>query len=182
VDFQEDIHRRVFEAIPEGIWVVNPQGQTIFSNRRMADILRVDYESMPGQWCFAYVYPEELEEAQRQFARGLSGDRSSFEFRLCRADGSPIWVSISSMRIFDETGAPVAILGLFSDITERKNAEAALKESEERFRHMANSAPVMLWMTDTEISDHVRQQDVARLHRPNARAGVRHRLGRRCLP
>ena len=150
MDFKEDIYRRVVEAIPEGIWVVNPQGQTIFSNRRMANILGVDYDSMPDQWCFAWVYPEELEEAQRQFALGLSGERSLFEFRLCRADGSPIWVSISSMPIFDETGAPVALLGLFSDITERKNAEAALKESEERFRHMANSAPVMLWMTDTE--------------------------------
>ena len=150
MDFKEDIYRRVVEAIPEGIWVVNPQGQTIFSNRRMANILGVDYDSMSGQSCFACVYPEELEEAQRQFARGLSGDRSPFDFRLCRADGSPIWVTISCMPIFDETGAPVAILGLFSDITERKNAEAALKESEERFRYMANSAPVMLWMTDTE--------------------------------
>ena len=42
MDFKEDIYRRVVEAIPEGIWVVNPQGQTIFSNRRMANILGVD--------------------------------------------------------------------------------------------------------------------------------------------
>jgi len=150
VDFQDDIYRRVVEAIPEGIWVVNPQGQTVFSNRRMAEILGVEYESMPEQSCFGCVYPHELEEAQRHFARTLGGDRRPFDFRLRRGDGSPIWVSISCMPVCDDSGAPVALLGLFADISERKQAEAALKESEERFRHMADTAPVMLWVTDTE--------------------------------
>lgn len=147
---RDDIYRRVVEAIPEGIWVVSPEGQTVFANRRMAEILGVDYESMPGQSCFACVYPEELADAQRHFARAMGGDRHPFDFRLCRADGSPIWVSISCMPVQDDTGAPTALLGLFSDISERKRVEAALKESEERFRHMADTAPVMLWVTDAE--------------------------------
>jgi PAS domain S-box-containing protein len=150
VDSRDDIYRRVVEAIPEGIWVVTPQGRTVFSNPRMAEILGVEYETMPEQSCFGCVYPEELEDAQRHFGRTLGGDRRPFDFRLRRADGSPIWVSISCMPIFDDTGSPVALLGLFADITERKQAEAALKESEERFRHMADTAPVMLWVTDTE--------------------------------
>jgi PAS domain S-box-containing protein len=150
VDITGDIYRRVVEAIPEGIWVVSPQGQTVFSNRRMAEILGVDYESMSGQSCFCYVYPEDMEEAQRDLARAFAGDQRAFDFRLCRTDGSPIWVSISCMPITDDTGASVAVLGLFSDITERKQAEAALKESEERFRHMADTSPVMLWVTDSE--------------------------------
>jgi PAS domain S-box-containing protein len=150
MDFRDDIYRRVVEAIPEGIWVVGSQGETVFSNRRMAEILGVDYESMPGQSCFGCVYPEDLEEARGHFARTFAGDRRPFEFRLRCADGSPVWVSISCMAVHDDTGAQVALLGLFSDITERKQAEAALKESEERFRNMADTAPVMLWVTDSE--------------------------------
>jgi PAS domain S-box-containing protein len=150
VDFRDDIYRRVVEAIPEGIWVVSSQGQTVFSNLRMAELLGVDPESMPEQSCFGCVYPEEVEEAQGHFARTFAGDRRPFDFRLRRADGSPIWVSISCMPVTDDTGAPVALLGLFSDISERKKAEAALKESEERFRHMADTVPVMLWVTDAE--------------------------------
>ena len=143
----DEMYRRIVEAVPEGIWVVDPQGRTLFSNRRMAEILGVDFESMAEQSCFGCVYPEELADAQRHFARTLGGDNRPFDFRLRRADGSPIWVSISCMPMNDAAGAPAGLLGLFSDISERKRAEAELRESEERFRNMADTAPVMIWVT-----------------------------------
>jgi two-component system, cell cycle sensor histidine kinase and response regulator CckA len=146
----DEMYRLIVDAVPEGIWVVNLQGQTIFCNRRMSEILGIDVACMPEQSCFACVFPEELPDAQRRFAGALDGDRTPFEFRLRRADGSPIWVSISAMPMFDDSGAAVGLLGLFSDIGERKQAEAALRESEERFRNMADTAPVMIWVTDPD--------------------------------
>src|SRR5215469_12423687 len=143
----DEMYRRIVEAVPEGIWVVDPQGLTIFNNRRMAEILGVGYESMPGQSCFNWVFPDELADAQQLFARTLGGDLRPFDFRLRRADGSPIWVSISAMPVYDDAGTTVGLLGLFADITERRQAEAALRESEERFRNMADSAPVLIWLT-----------------------------------
>jgi PAS domain S-box-containing protein len=80
----------------------------------------------------------------------LAGDRRPFDFRLRRADGSPIWVSISCMPVYDDAGATVGLLGLFSDITKRKEAEAALRESEARFRMMSDAAPVMIWVSDLD--------------------------------
>jgi len=148
VNISDEMYRRIVEAVPEGIWVVDPEGRTIFSNRRMAEILGTAYESMPGQSCFGCVFPDELADAQRHFARTLAGDTRPFEFRLWRADGSPVWVSISCMPVHGDHGAQVGMLGLFSDITERKQAEAALRESEERFRNMADTAPVMIWVSD----------------------------------
>src|SRR5262245_43995297 len=68
-----EMYRRVVEAVPEGIWVVDPQGLTIFNNRRMAEILGVGYESMRGQSCFDRVFPDELAAAQQLFARTLGG-------------------------------------------------------------------------------------------------------------
>jgi PAS domain S-box-containing protein len=140
------MYRRIVEAVPEGIWVVSAEGQTIFSNQRMAEILGVDFETMPQRSCFECVYPDELADAQRHFARTLGGDRRPFEFRLRRGDGSPIWVSISCMLVKDEDGAPAGLLGLFADISERKQAEASLRESEERFRLLADAVPVMVWV------------------------------------
>ena len=139
------MYRRIVEAAPEGIWIVDPQGRTIFSNRRMAEILGADFESMPQQSCFECVFPEELADAERHFARTLAGDRRPFDFRLRRSDGSPVWVSISCMSVSDDAGVPIGLLGLFTDITERKQSAAALQETEERFRTMADSAPVMIW-------------------------------------
>jgi two-component system cell cycle sensor histidine kinase/response regulator CckA len=146
VSVSDEMYRRIVEAVPEGIWVVDTHGRTIFSNRRMAEILGTDFESMPEQSCFACVFPDELEDAQRHFARTLAGDSRPFDFRLRRGDGSPVWVSISCMPVSDDTGA-VGLLGLFSDITERKQAEAALREGEQRFRNLADTAPVMIWLT-----------------------------------
>jgi PAS domain S-box-containing protein len=144
----DEMYRLIVEAVPEGIWVANAHGRTLFSNRRMAEILGMDVESMAGRSCFDHVFPDELEEARGHFERNLAGDREPFDFRLRRADGSPVWVRISGMPMIDGSGAVVGLLGLFSDITERKRAEAALRESEERFRNMADTAPVMIWVTD----------------------------------
>jgi two-component system cell cycle sensor histidine kinase/response regulator CckA len=141
------MYRRIVEAVPEGIWLTDPQGLTVFSNRRMAQILGVDFESMAGMSCFACLFPEDVAEARMQFERGLAGDRPPFDFRLRRADGSAIWVSIACMPVRDEDSSLFGILGLFSDITERKRTEDALRQSEERLRSLVDSAPVITWMT-----------------------------------
>ena len=68
------------------------------------------------------------------------------EFRLVWEDGTVRWVTASGKFYYAPNGEPVRMLGIAQDITERKWAEAALRESEERFRLVANTAPVMIWM------------------------------------
>jgi PAS domain S-box-containing protein len=143
----EEICCRIVTAVPDGVWVVDPQGRTIFNNKRMAEILGADTGSLSEQSCFECVFPENLVEAQRQFAQGMAGNRQPFDFRLRRNDGSAIWVSISCGPICDASGVATGLLGLFSEITDRKLEEAKLRESEDRFRNMADDAPVLLWMS-----------------------------------
>ena len=143
---EEELYRRIVGAVPEGIWVVNPQGGTIFCNERMAQLLGTDVESLKNMSCFDPVFPEDLEEAKRHFGLQMEG-APPFDFRLRRNDGTSIWVSISSRPMHDDSGAVTGLLGLFTDITARKRAEAILRESEQRFRIMADTAPVMIWVS-----------------------------------
>ena len=142
----EEMYGRIVEAMPEGIWVVNTQGQTIFCNDRMAEILGTDVESLQRLSCFDPVFPADLEEAQLQFGLQMAGSGQPFDFRLRRVDGSAVWVGISCRPMYDNGGVSTGLLGLFTDISERRQSEAALHESEERFRNMADTAPVMIWV------------------------------------
>lgn len=72
------------------------------------------------------------------------------EYRFRHQDGSYRWLHDHVRVILDEQGQPIELLGSWLDITERKKIEQALTESEKRFREMADSAPVMIWVAGTD--------------------------------
>jgi PAS domain S-box-containing protein len=146
----EKLYDQIINAVPEGIWVANLEGETIFCNERMAELLGTTAESLEKLTCFDTVFPSDLEHAQRHFKAQMAGGARPFDFRLRRLDGSPIWVRISCMPMHDAEGAVKGLLGLFTDITERRQAEIEVRESEERFRNMADAAPVMIWVSGTD--------------------------------
>lgn len=91
--------------------------------------------------------PESERESSMEVIRGLIRDGtpcSGFETRRYTKDDSILDVSISASRCHDHEGKPVGLLVILRDITGRKKAEKALKESEERFRTLAEVAPLGL--------------------------------------
>ncbi len=72
------------------------------------------------------------------------------DLELMRPDGITRWVSTRGEVLPDPSGVFVRFRGTVHDITERKRAEEKLRESEERFRRVANAAPVMIWMSGTD--------------------------------
>src|SRR5262249_2373497 len=69
------------------------------------------------------------------------------EYRCRRADGTYAEVLDRGYVVRDEGGKAVQMIGAMLDLSERKRAEHDLRESETRCRSMANSAPVMIWMS-----------------------------------
>jgi PAS domain S-box-containing protein len=79
-------------------------------------------------------------------ARDEGGDYDG-EYRVVRPNGMTRWIAGRGRVEFDGDGKPLFMRGVSRDITLRKHAEDALRESEARFRTVANVAPVMIWMS-----------------------------------
>ena len=126
-----------------------------FQNRRSPEYLAI--HGLPPEaanethedWV-ARLHPDDRERAERQFLDLLNSDaeRYSSEYRIIRpSDGEIRWIVAEARIERDPEGRPLRMIGAHIDITERAIAREALRESEERFRLIADSAPVPMWVT-----------------------------------
>ncbi len=98
------------------------------------------------EWA-ALIHPEDRDRVLEGARLQTEGVPCDTEFRVIWPDGTLHWLLAKGDLIRDAQGNPVRTVGVTMDITERKLAEATLRESEERFRNLADTAPVMIWNT-----------------------------------
>ena len=96
-----------------------------------------------------WVHPEERKEILRRIAE--EGGVLDYEVTLKKADGSPLPVSVSCRQIYDTDGQPKGIEGIIRDITARKEAEEKIKESEEKYRLIADNTADTIWIADLNL-------------------------------
>jgi PAS domain S-box-containing protein len=94
-------------------------------------------------------------EDRQQVAEAVADARKKHkpyveEFRVVWPDGTLRWVAATGKFHYSPHGEPERMLGIAVDITDRKRAEEVRRESEQRFRLVANAAPVMIWMSGTD--------------------------------
>ena len=102
-----------------------------------------------GDWV-KRIHPDDRDRTLLHFLRTVNGAdaRYSSEYRIIRpSDGQVRWIACEAQIERDENGKPLRMVGAHMDITERTLAKELLRESEERFRLIANSAPVPMWVS-----------------------------------
>jgi PAS domain S-box-containing protein len=96
------------------------------------------------------LHPDDRERAVQSFRDAIAGteQRFSSEYRIIRPiDGQVRWIAMEGRIERDPDGRPLRLVGAHIDITDRVFSREMLRESEERFRLIANSAPVPMWVS-----------------------------------
>lgn len=97
------------------------------------------------------VHPEDWQFVAKAVAEARQSHKPyTAEYRVIRDDQTTRWISARGRFYYSENGDPVRMLGMAVDVTERRQTENAVRESEQRFRLLANSAPVMIWMSGAD--------------------------------
>jgi PAS domain S-box-containing protein len=99
-------------------------------------------------WVLERVHEEDRETVTQRMAEARQGIGYESEFRIVWPDGSTRWIAGRAQIFYDTRGRPERMLGASTDVTQRKMAEQALRESEERYRALSEMIPQLVWTSD----------------------------------
>jgi PAS domain S-box-containing protein len=144
----EERLRTVFQNSPDAILIQNETGQILDANRTACSFHRMEHGALIGRSGFDLIAPRSRETVQRDYALWFDGSLRRCEYAAVDGDGREVQMEV--------IGAPLrfegtrAVLLMLRDMTERKQAEQALKESERRYRGLVEAQNNFILRTDTE--------------------------------
>ncbi len=140
----EKRYRLLAENLTDVIWVLDMRLKHIYVSPSVENLRGFTPEEAMKQPLEEFLTPDSYRRALEILSRELSletegqfhqrGWTQSIEVEMLRKDGSTIWTEVKISLLYDEDNRPQGILGITSDITERKKTEEALKKSEEYYR------------------------------------------------
>ena len=149
----EDRLRLVIDTIPTMAWSVRPDGTVDFVNQRWLEYTGLSSEGALEEATHT-VHPEDLPRVMEKWSVDMAaGEPYVGEVRLRRADGEYRWFLVRTVPLRDEQGNIVKWYGTSTDIEDRKRAEDALRESEEKFRQFADNVRTVFWMTTPAMDE-----------------------------
>lgn len=154
----EELYRLLAENMHDVIWVMDTNLNYLYVSPSVERLRGYTVQETMRQPITQLVTPESYQRIMNAVTSELERDRKgenepfrsrSVEVEINRKDGAKIWCEITASFLRDEKGEVTGILGCTRDITGRRKALESLRESEERFRTMAQASPVVFWMSET---------------------------------
>ncbi|MDD2799220.1 MAG: PAS domain S-box protein [Bacteroidales bacterium] len=136
-----------------GNWELDLQTNRLLWSDEIFDIFELDPSSFEPTYnaFIENIHPDDRNKVNKAYTKSITDKTSySIDHRLLMKDGSIKYVHEQCESEFDENGNPIISRGTVQDITERKQIETALYESERKFREMADLLPQIVFETDTE--------------------------------
>ncbi|HYH64186.1 MAG TPA: PAS domain-containing protein [Urbifossiella sp.] len=147
----EERYRLATEAVRGVVYDIDIAAGRVERSAGLHDLIGVRPEAADPtqQWWRGRTHPDDLPRVlagrEREYARGAPTFLG--EYRVRHADGRWVWVEDRSRVMYGADGKPRRMVGCVMDVTDRKEAEARLRESEGRFRTLAETVPVAVWVT-----------------------------------
>jgi PAS domain S-box-containing protein len=143
--------RLMADTAPSPVWMTDVEARVEFANRALVEFYGAPMESLLGHVWRAALHPDDEAAVAAIQAESRPGRLPyGFEARFRRADGAWRWMRCSVNPRFDTDGTFLGYVGMSFDVTEQRLALAEARESEERFRAIADTAPVLIWVTDRD--------------------------------
>jgi PAS domain S-box-containing protein len=142
----------IFGNVAIGIVEVDPEDRIISANDRICHILDYTREELMSKTVHDITFPEDRNLTQYINEKIHKGDYGiiDYEKRYMKKDDTPLWVHVTISGVYDSSGRQINSIGTIEDITERKKVEETLRESESRFRTLADNISQIVWIVDKE--------------------------------
>jgi len=135
--------RAMFNQAAVGMAMATLDGRFLEANQKLSDILGYSIDELRNLTFLDITHADDLEKTRANSQRLLAGNISDFAYekRYLQKDGKVVWSLTTVTLLRDAAGKPQQMIGVIEDITARKTAETALRESEERFRAIVQATP-----------------------------------------
>jgi PAS domain S-box-containing protein len=143
--------RQISEAAKEWIWEVDPDGLYTYSSPLVEQLLGYSPEDLVGKLHYYDLWPEEMRQALLPFSTEMFRTKQSLvniPNTCLHKDGHRVLIEMTGFPILGPKGELLGYRGADRDVTDREEAQAALRESETRFRELFEHSPVALWEED----------------------------------
>ncbi|HEY3476699.1 MAG TPA: PAS domain S-box protein [Anaerolineales bacterium] len=149
----EERFRQLADNIQEAFWMTDAQtGQEIYMSPAIEKIWGQPIEQLmhePGAFINS-VFPEDRPAMLEALHKEKRGENVEIEYRIVQPDGSVRWIWDRAFPVSDDSGKVQRIAGIAADITERKRAEEALRESENKAKALLNALPDLMFRLDRQ--------------------------------
>jgi|GEM_PF-1053627 len=158
----EEKYRFISENTADAIWAWSLKtGKFTYVSAPVQKLRGYTPEEVMNQSLAETLTPESMLKATQLIQNAVKNVKPGDNYKnvalldqLCK-DGSVVSTEVASSLVFDEKGQPLEIIGVSRDITERKHAEEALRDSEEKYRSVIESAPVGIFIIKDELIQYV---------------------------
>jgi len=153
----EQRYRLLAENVTDVIWIMDTNLKLSYISPSVTQMRGYTVDEVMSQSLEELFTPASVEVAARlvaeELGKGTRGEGGSVKLgtvalEMLRRDGSTIWTESRVTLIYDSEGRPEGLMGVTRDVTERKQMEAVVRDSEKRYRLLAENVTDVIWVTD----------------------------------